>query len=120
MNAERLKEYDAKCDALQNAAVEAKRLTKIVIDAGRTLERGWERVCIGGIQESNSLASSDAEGKPILSIDGQSWPSAAKLATAFTNYKNARREARQLYDELRVAGASVLPPEENINTGRGP
>jgi len=119
MNPERLNEYNAKCSVLQNATVEADRLAKIVIAAGKILEQDWRRVTIGGIAESGSLSSSDTQGRSMLSIDGQSWPSASQLAMAFINYKKARLEAHRLYQELLASGARVPKPEDNINMGMG-
>jgi hypothetical protein len=112
----RINEYNAKCGVLQNALVAAERLVNFVIAAGKTLQQGWQQVIVSGLPESNSIGPS--EGK-MLSIDGLQWPDGPKLAKALADYRKARKEAHRLYDELRASGVQVLPPEQNINEGKG-
>src|ERR1700730_2209889 len=120
MSSEQVKDYDAKCDALQNATAKAERLVKTVVEAAKKLQQDWRRTTISDIPQSNSISEGAREGKPMLSINGMAWPSAVDLASALAAYHSARQAAHQLYGNLLAAGLTVLPPEKQINGGRGP
>jgi hypothetical protein len=109
MAAEKLQEYINSVDELQKAYSEVRKLGEIIANVGRYLNNFPYKMNVSNVPVKFVL-SEDVEYR----MNGDSWPSAKKLAEILSDYINKRHQVQRLYASLSDAQRNTVKPPSDI------